>query len=214
MSRTANDLISVLRSWIGFSEANGKYRSIIDLYNSHKPLARGYKVQYNDEWCDTTVSAAAIKAGMTDLIGTECGCEEHVKIFRKMGIWIEDGTVRPEPGYIVLYNWKQFSQPNDGYSNHIGVVESVQGNTFTVIEGNKGNAVSRRTIPIGWGYIRGFAAPRYEAEVMQDHKIIDKIAREVIAGKWGNGSIRKKSLTSAGYDYSVVQRRVNELLSH
>lgn len=213
MSRTANDLISVLRSWIGFSEANGKYRSIIDLYNSHQPLARGYKVRYSDEWCDTTVSAAAIKTGMTDLIGTECGCEEHVKIFKKKGIWIEDGTVRPEPGYIVLYNWKQFSQPNDGYSNHIGVVESVQGNTFTVIEGNKGNAVSRRTIPIGWGYIRGFATPRYEAERKQAITI-DEVAREVIAGKWGNGNTRKKRLTSAGYDYSVVQKRVNELLLH
>ena len=213
MSRTANDLISVLRSWIGFSEANGKYRSIIDLYNSHQPLARGYKVRYRDEWCDTTVSAAAIKAGMIDLIGTECGCEEHVKIFKKKGIWIEDGTVRPEPGYIVLYNWKQFSQPNDGYSNHIGVVESVQGNTFTVIEGNKGNAVSRRTIPVGWGYIRGFAAPRYETEKKQAITI-DEVAREVIAGKWGNGNTRKKRLTSAGYDYSVVQKRVNELLLH
>lgn len=212
MSRTANDLISVLRSWIGFSEANGKYRSIIDLYNSHQPLARGYKVRYSDEWCDTTVSAAAIKIGMTDLIGTECGCEEHVKIFKKKGIWIEDGTVRPEPGYIVLYNWKKFSQPNDGYSNHIGVVESVQGNTFTVIEGNKGNAVSRRTIPIGWGYIRGFAAPRYEA--LSNHKNMDEVAREVIAGKWGNGNTRKKRLTSAGYDYSAVQKRVNELLLH
>lgn len=213
MSRTANDLISVLRSWIGFSEANGKYRSIIDLYNSHQPLARGYKVRYRDEWCDTTVSAAAIKAGMIDLIGTECGCEEHVKIFKKKGIWIEDGTVRPEPGYIVLYNWKQFSQPNAGYSNHIGVVESVQGNTFTVIEGNKGNAVSRRTIPVGWGYIRGFAAPRYETETKQAITI-DEVAREVIAGKWGNGNTRKKRLTSAGYDYSVVQKRVNELLLH
>lgn len=213
MSRTANDLISVLRSWIGFSEANGKYRSIIDIYNSHQPLARGYKVRYSDEWCDTTVSAAAIKAGMTDLIGTECGCEEHVKIFKKKGIWIEDGTVCPEPGYIVLYNWKQFSQPNDGYSNHIGVVESVQGNTFTVIEGNKGNAVSRRTIPVGWGYIRGFAAPRYETETKKAITI-DEVAREVIAGKWGNGNTRKKRLTSAGYDYSVVQKRVNELLLH
>lgn len=211
MSRTANDLISVLRSWIGFSETNGKYRSIIDLYNSHKPLARGYKVKYNDEWCDTTVSAAAIKAGMTDLIGTECGCEEHVKIFKKKGIWIEDGTVRPEPGYIVLYNWKQFSQPNDGYSNHIGVVESVQGNTFTVIEGNKGNAVSRRTIPIGWGYIRGFAAPRYETETKQAITI-DEAARNVLLGKYGNGEKRRQALQALGLDADAVQRRVNELV--
>lgn len=211
MGRTANDLIEAMRSFLGFSEYNRQYKQIIDIYNSHLPLARGYKVQYTDEWCDTTVSAAAIKAGLTDLIGTECGCEEHVKIFKKKGIWIEDGTVRPKPGYIVLYNWKQCSQPNDGYSNHIGVVESVQGNTFTVIEGNKGNAVSRRTIPVGWGYIRGFAAPRYETEAKQAITI-DEGARNVLLGKYGNGEKRRQALQALGLDADAVQRRVNELV--
>ena len=43
-------------------------------------------------------------------------------------------------------------------------------------------------------------------------KSIDAIAKEVIAGKWGNGDARKKALTKAGYNYSEVQKRVNELL--
>lgn len=43
-------------------------------------------------------------------------------------------------------------------------------------------------------------------------KSVDEIAREVIAGKWGNGATRKQKLTDAGYDYSAVQKRVNELL--
>ncbi len=43
-------------------------------------------------------------------------------------------------------------------------------------------------------------------------KTVDELAREVIAGKWGNGATRKKRLTEAGYDYSAVQKRVNELL--
>ena len=43
-------------------------------------------------------------------------------------------------------------------------------------------------------------------------KSVDEIAREVIAGKWGNGAARKQKLTAAGYDYSAVQKRVNELL--
>lgn len=43
-------------------------------------------------------------------------------------------------------------------------------------------------------------------------KSVDTIAREVIQGKWGNGEERKQKLTAAGYDYSAVQRRVNELL--
>lgn len=44
-------------------------------------------------------------------------------------------------------------------------------------------------------------------------KTVDEIAKEVIQGKWGNGSARKKALTNAGYDYATVQKRVNELLS-
>jgi len=43
-------------------------------------------------------------------------------------------------------------------------------------------------------------------------KTVDELAREVIAGKWGNGATRKQKLTAAGYDYSAVQKRVNELL--
>ena len=158
---TAEDVLNVMRSWLGYNEFNGKYKQIIDLYNSHKPLARGYKVQYDDEWCDTCVSAAAIKAGAVDLIGTECGCEEHIKIFQSKGIWIEDGTITPKPGYIILYNWGDSTQPNDGYSDHIGYVESVSGGKITAIEGNKGGAVARRVITVGNGNIRGYAAPKY-----------------------------------------------------
>lgn len=43
-------------------------------------------------------------------------------------------------------------------------------------------------------------------------KTVDELAREVIAGKWGVGTARKNALTKAGYDYSAVQRRVNEML--
>lgn len=43
-------------------------------------------------------------------------------------------------------------------------------------------------------------------------KTVDEIAREVIAGKWGNGVDRKNKLTQAGYSYKEVQNRVNEIL--
>lgn len=48
--------------------------------------------------------------------------------------------------------------------------------------------------------------------VEETSKIIEKIAREVIAGKWGNGPIRSKKLTEAGYNASEVQKMVNKLL--
>lgn len=43
-------------------------------------------------------------------------------------------------------------------------------------------------------------------------KSITDVAKEVIAGKWGNGEGRKKKLTAAGYDYAAVQKEVNRLL--
>lgn len=43
-------------------------------------------------------------------------------------------------------------------------------------------------------------------------KSIDTLAREVLAGNWGNGQDRVNRLTSAGYDYNAVQNRVNEIL--
>lgn len=43
-------------------------------------------------------------------------------------------------------------------------------------------------------------------------KPVDEIAKEVVAGKWGNGADRKKRLTDAGYDYAAVQACVNKLM--
>lgn len=43
-------------------------------------------------------------------------------------------------------------------------------------------------------------------------KTITELAKEVIAGKWGNGQDRNGRLTAAGYDYTAVQNKVNELL--
>ena len=65
-------VVSIMKGWLGWSEANGKHKKIIDIYNGHKPLAQGYKVKYTDEWCATTVSAAFIVAGLTDIGFTEC----------------------------------------------------------------------------------------------------------------------------------------------
>lgn len=42
-------------------------------------------------------------------------------------------------------------------------------------------------------------------------KTVEQLAREVLQGLWGNGGERKNRLTSAGYDYNAVQKRVNEL---
>ena len=45
-----------------------------------------------------------------------------------------------------------------------------------------------------------------------DKKTIEELAKEVIAGQWGDGEERKTRLTNAGYDYEAVQAKVNEIL--
>ena len=52
----------------------------------------------------------------------------------------------------------------------------------------------------------------YPADTSSTKKSVDTIASEVIRGDWGNGDERKQKLTAAGYDYSAVQKKANELL--
>lgn len=49
-------------------------------------------------------------------------------------------------------------------------------------------------------------------ENLKPKKSVDIIAQEVINGLWGNGKERKERLTKAGYNYSTIQKRVNELI--
>ncbi len=45
-------------------------------------------------------------------------------------------------------------------------------------------------------------------------KTVTEIAREVLAGKWGNGADRHTNLRKAGYDYDAVQKEVNRIVKH
>lgn len=218
MPASAQKVLTVARNWLGRNESDGSHREIVDLYNSYRPLPRGYKLTYKDSWCDCFVSACGMRANATDIIGVECGCEEHVKLFKKMRIWHEDGMMRPEPGDIILFSWKKAVQPNNEYSNHIGFVEMVLGNSITTIEGNYKDAVGRRVINLGWGYIRGYARPRYTRhgpdEDINPTIPIDEVVEDVIRGAYGNGEERQKAIEALGYDYERVRKMVNERLKN
>jgi len=161
-------IVATAQAWLGCKEANGTHRQIIDLYNSHKPLARGYKVKYTDAWCDTYVSAVAIKAGMTDIIPTECGCEKHIALFKEMGRWQENDAYAPQPGDYIFYDWDDSGKGDcAGAADHVGIVVYAVGGNIKVIEGNKGNAVDYRTMKINGRYIRGYGLPDYAGKAVR-----------------------------------------------
>lgn len=165
MSCPRSKIIAQARSWIGLNEADGSHKTVIDTYNSHKPLARGYKLKYTDQWCAGTVSALAIACGATDIIPIEVSCTKMIELLKAKGIFVEDDAYVPAPGDLLFYDWQDDSKgDNKGNPDHVGIVESVVGDTITVIEGNYQNAVGRRLIRVNGKYIRGFGVPKYDAE--------------------------------------------------
>lgn len=164
-------IVSIAVGWLGCKESDGTHKKIIDVYNSHKPLARGYAVKYTDAWCSTFASAVAIKAGLTDIIPTECGCEKHTELFKKLGAWVEDDAYTPKAGDYIFYDWDDNGVGDTkGYADHIGIVVSVSGTSMKIIEGNISNAVGYRNIKVNARYIRGYGVPNYASKATDEEK--------------------------------------------
>lgn len=85
-----------------------------------------------------------------------------------------------------------------------------------VILGKWGNGIDRqnRLNAAGYDYdeVQSAVNSLIAGKAVVSKKSVEELAKEVIQGKWGNGEDRMKQLTDAGYDYDVVQQRVNELL--
>ena len=165
MAKLASKVVAQAKAWLGLKEADNSAKVIIDVYNTQKPLPRGYKVKYNDEWCATFVSAVAVKLGYTDIIPPECSCTKMIELFKKLGAWNESDSRKPKAGDIIFYDWEDNGKgDNKGAPNHVGIVEKVSGTTITVIEGNYNEEVKRRTLQVNGKYIRGYGVPKYDAE--------------------------------------------------
>ena len=149
-------------SLVGVRGGSAAHQQLVNDYNSVRPLPVGYAVKNTDDWCDVFVTTIFQREGLSDLVGRECGVERHIQIFKRLGIWNEDGGSTPKAGDIITFNWDQDSQPNNGFADHIGIVESVSNGIIHTIEGNSNDQVRRKTYRIGHGNIRGFASPRYQ----------------------------------------------------
>lgn len=88
-----------------------------------------------------------------------------------------------------------------------------QKGVFTIVAESTGPGSSLwGKLKSGAGWIALDLTSKGSTSTSTPKKSVDEIAKEVIAGKWGNGADRKKRLTEAGYDYNAVQKKVNQLL--
>ena len=209
-------IVSVAKSYMGACGGSSAHADILHYFNSVKP--DGYTAKKSDPWCAEFASACAIqafgKATAKKYFPLSAACVYIINKAKKLNIWIESDKYIPEAGDWILYDWDDTGKgDNKGQPDHVGIVEYYKAGYIHVIEGNYGNQVKRRKLRIDGRYIRGFVAPDYDRiKVSKNDKTIEDIAKEVIAGKWGNGRERKERLTAAGYDYNKVQAKVNELM--
>lgn len=157
-------LVQTAETFLSRQEEDGSHREIIDHYNSYEPSPRGYKVGYEDNWCATFGSTAALIAGLTDIIPMECSCEQQINLFKAIGCWREDECYLPRTGDYIYYVWDEWRSGDcTAWADHVGIVAETFGPVIKVIEGNKDDAVGYRYIFMNDICIRGYGLPDYRS---------------------------------------------------
>ena len=229
-------VIEIAKNEVGYHETGTnitKYTAYFegtDFYNGSK----GNGKTWGCEWCDCFndycfCNAYGMETAKKMLYqgSKSCGagCKFSADYFRKNGKFVKRGEAEPQEGWQIFFG-------SYGNESHTGLVEKVENGRVYTIEGNSTDAVRANNYSLNYTRISGYGRPDFslveektdkpepapqpapapESPVDSDADI-DKLAREVIAGKWGNGTQRKQRLTAAGHDFEAVQKRVNELLS-
>ena len=124
------------------------------------------------------------------------------------------GSLDLNKAYIGSVSWNKLA----GKTKTTSTTAKKSVNTLAkeVLAGKWGNGADRkaRLTKAGYDYNKVQAAVNklVKASQMSEDKIINAVAHEVIAGKWGNGQERIDRLKAAGYDSDKIQKRVNELM--
>lgn len=185
MKRTAKNLIAIAVAEIGYHEketcsnldsdsANSgdgnhtKYgRDLHDAgyYNSHDKCGYAWCDQFVDwcfwKLCDEDAEEAQKMSCQSGPYGA--GCVYSKQYYENAGRYY---TSDPKPGDQIFFS-------STGKIDHTGIVESVNGNTITTIEGNTSDRVARRTYSLTSSYIKGFGRPIFSDETESDNKTED-----------------------------------------
>ena len=117
------------------------------------------------EWCACFVSWCADQCGYIEngVIPKYAGCVNGVNWFKDRGQWA-DNSIEPTPGMIIFFDWDNpngSSGPQDGESDHTGIVEKVENGYVYTVEGNSGDSCRENRYPVGYYEILGYGIPAY-----------------------------------------------------
>ena len=142
-----NKILEIARGELGYKEgANNKTK-----YGAE------YGLNYNP-WCQMFIWWCANKAGIgIEIIPKTASCPTAYKWFKARSQVVPANDVKS--GDIIFFTWD-----NSNNADHVGIVEVVNGNIITTIEGNKNNAVERRNINKDNRCIFAICRPQYYVE--------------------------------------------------
>ena len=170
-------VIAQAKSWLGITEYDGRFSEIIRAYNEI-PGARGPALA-SYPWCAIFVSAVYWKA-IGESRFAEMACDAMIAKFQNLGLYSVSG--RADVGSVLFYDWD-----SNGTSDHVGIITEVTDNGYTVIEGNKSDAVGCRRISYSYPYIKGIGfATRLDGKVdsaTNSSGIGQQMAEKIVASR-------------------------------
>ena len=193
-------VIAQAKSWLGITEYDGRFSEIIRAYNEI-PGARGPALA-SYPWCAIYVSAVFWKA-IKESRFAEMACDAMINKFQNLGLYSVSGQA--DVGNVLFYDWD-----GNGTSDHVGIITEVTANGYTVIEGNKSDAVGYRTISASYPYIKGFGlATRLDGKAVdsatESSTVGQQMAEHIVASRrWPT-----LQLYSKGEWVTVLQAMLN-----
>lgn len=128
-----------------------------------QPYWSWYGFDSRVEWCACFVSWCADQCGYIDsgVIPKFAGCVNGVQWFKDRDQW-QDGSFEPSSGQIIFFDWdnKGSSGPQDGQSDHVGIVEKCENGIVYTVEGNSGDSCRQNQYPVGQYEILGYGVLR------------------------------------------------------
>ncbi len=161
-----NSLWSAVLYGIGYSDDQIVAVALSQVGNvGGEPYWSWYGFNSRVEWCACFVSWCANECGYIDsgIIPKYAGCVNGVQWFKDRGQWL-DGSEEPSPGMIIFFDWDSpngSSGPQDGRSDHTGIVQKVENGIVYTVEGNSGDSVRTRQYTVGYYEILGYGMPQY-----------------------------------------------------
>ena len=152
---TVSEAVALFKSWKGLNETTKHAQTQKKIINPYNKIS-GRKLDCKTTpWCQIAVVSCLYQAGLKKYYVT-AGCKQAVSWYKNKKRW-KAKSAKPQVGWQIFYDFKGKGSPT-----HTGLVIAVSGNTVTVEEGNKSNAVGPRKFNYKtYKYIYGYGQPYY-----------------------------------------------------